>query len=188
MELVHPIRDKKQIDSIKKILKATNLRNYCLFTLGINSGLRISDLLNLKIKDVIDKRGRVRDRISIVEIKTGKKKDFPFSDVAKKSITEYLSERKYRRNQHLFLSRKWNGPLTRQQAYRIINDAARSVGIKEKIGTHTLRKTFGYHAYHKGIDLSLLQKLFNHATPGTTLTYIGITQEQVDNVYLTLNL
>jgi len=56
MEYVEPIRNRKTIDDIKKILKATNLRDYCLFTLGINSGLRICDLLNLKIKDVMDKK------------------------------------------------------------------------------------------------------------------------------------
>nr|WP_255524701.1 tyrosine-type recombinase/integrase [Alicyclobacillus sp. SO9] len=95
MEFVQPIREKKQIDSIKKILKATNLRDYCLFILGINSGLRISDLLKLNIRDVMDERGRVRDRISIRETKTGKTKDFPVGDTARKAIVEYLGTRAY---------------------------------------------------------------------------------------------
>ena len=76
---------------------------------------------------------------------------------------------------YVFRSRKGGGPISRQQAYRIINAAARSVGIKDKIGTHTLRKTFGYHAYKAGVDITLLQSIFNHSAPSTTLRYIGIT-------------
>lgn len=188
MEFVQPIRVKKQIDSIKKILKATNLRDYCLFILGINSGLRISDLLKLNIHDVMDERGRVRDRISIRETKTGKTKDFPVGDTARKAIVEYLGTRAYTLDDPLFLSRKGGQALKRQQAYKIINDAARAVGIKENIGTHTLRKTFGYHAYQAGVSLAVLQKLFNHSAPSVTLSYIGITQDELDDVYLNLNL
>ena len=70
----------------------------------------------------------------------------------------------------------------------IINDVAKSIGIKDKIGTHTLRKTFGYHAYNNGYDITLIQKLFNHSTPAITLRYIGITQEELDDVYLSLDL
>ncbi|WP_072169790.1 tyrosine-type recombinase/integrase [Propionispora sp. 2/2-37] len=71
---------------------------------------------------------------------------------------------------------------------KIINNAARSIGITEKIGTHTLRKTFGYHAYQSGVSIGVIQKLFNHSAPSITLRYIGITQDDLDNVYLNLNL
>jgi len=84
MEYVEPIRDRKKIDDIKKILKATNLRNYCLFILGINSDLRICDLLNLKIKDVLDEKRKIKDRITIREQKTGKVKNFPIAIQQKK--------------------------------------------------------------------------------------------------------
>jgi len=188
MELVEPIRDKKKIEAIKKILKASSLRNHCFFTLGINSGLRISDLLSLKISDVIDEKGKIKDRINLKEQKTGKNKDFPISDVAKKALKEYLESKPYSSEEALFASRKGKSRINRQQAYRIINLAARTVGIVEKIGTHTLRKTFGYHAYQSGIDITLLQKLFNHSAPSITLAYIGITQDQIDDVYLNLNL
>ena len=76
----------------------------------------------------------------------------------------------------------------RQQAYKIINNVAKSVEIKEKIGTHTLKKTFGYHAYNNGYDITLIQKLFNHSSQSVTLRYIGITQEELDDVYLSLDL
>jgi integrase len=84
------------------------------------------------------------------------------------------------------------------QAYRIINQAAEMVGlvvrdhqeriVKGEIGTHTLRKTFGYHAYKNGTDIVLLQDIFNHSSPSTTLRYIGITEDDKQEVYLSSNL
>ena len=90
----------------------------------------------------------------------------------------------------LFPSRKGRGhsPLSRVQAYRILKSAARQIGINESVGTHTLRKTFGYHAYRNGADITMIQKLLNHSAPSTTLAYIGITKEDLDAVYIALNL
>ena len=187
MEFVQPIRDLKKIDTIKKLLKQQNLRDYCLFVLGINSGLRISDLLKLRISDVSEK-GKIKDRIRLREKKTNKFKDFPLSNSTKSALKEYLKTREYNENEPLFISRKNKGFLMRQQAYKLINDVAKAVGIKEKIGTHTLRKTFGYHAYNNGYDITLIQKLFNHSSPSVTLRYIGITQDEMDDVYLSLDL
>lgn len=188
MEFVQPIRDRKAIETMKKVLRSQSIRDYTLFVLGINSGLRISDLLRLRVSDVLDERGKIRDRISIRERKTGKVKDFPLSESSIKATKEYLGTMHIYPQQVLFPSRKGYGPITRQQAYRILNEAARSIGIKEKIGTHSLRKTFGYHAYQSGIDITIIQKLLNHSSPSVTLAYIGITQEQLDDVYLNLNL
>ncbi|BBM86842.1 site-specific integrase [Candidatus Uabimicrobium amorphum] len=188
MEFVHPIRDRKKIDAMKKYLRGSSERNHCLFILGINSGLRISDLLKLRILDVVDGK-KIKERICIREKKTGKNKEFPIGTNAKRAIVDYLKTRvEYSPNEPLFISRKNKRHLGRWQAYKIINDAAKAVGIKEKIGTHSLKKTFGYHAYKEGKDITLIQKLFNHSAPSVTLAYIGITQEDLDNVYLELNL
>ena len=182
MELVEPIKSKKQIDALKKYLRGQNIRDYLLFVLGINSGLRISDLLKLTVEDV-----KGQERISVREQKTGKTKDFPLSDTCKKAIQEYLKITGVK-DGYLFSSRKGTDPITRIQAYRILNEAAQRVGIKEAVGTHTLRKTFGYHAHQNGIDITRIQKLLNHSAPSVTLAYIGITKEELDNVYITLNL
>lgn len=187
MEFVEPIRNKKQLDNMKRYLKEKNLRDWLLFVLGINSGLRISDLLALTIADVKDK-----DRITIREKKTGKAKDFPLSDTCKKAISDYLKVNSSA-GSVLFPSRKSagsknTGALSRQQAYEIINGAARAVGITEAIGTHTLRKTFGYWAYQAGVDIAKIQKLLNHSAPSVTLAYIGITKEELDEIYINLNL
>lgn len=201
MEFVQPIRDKGRIEAMKKLLKASNMRDYVLFVLGINSGLRISDLLGLTVGDVTAKGKKapsISDRISLKETKTGKTKSFPLGDTSKKAIKDYLSSRgldcndPHQRSLPLFPSRKRADggcrPISRIQAYRILNDVAKVVGIEERIGTHTLRKTFAYHAYQNGYDLSMIQKLLNHSSPGVTLRYIGITQDEMDNVYLSLNL
>lgn len=188
MEFVQPIRDKKKLEAMKKILKATSLRDYCLFVLGINSGLRISDLLTLKLSDIIDSKGEILPRVTVREQKTNKTKDFPLGEATRKALKEYLNYVSLIYDGPLFPSRKGRGPITRQQAYRILNAAARSVGISEKIGTHSLRKTFGYHAFQAGVDITRIQKLLNHSSPGITLAYIGITQDELDDVYLTLNL
>lgn len=187
MEFVQPIRDSQKIKTIKKLLRQQNLRDYCLFVVGINSGLRISDLLKLRISDVIE-GNKIKDRIRLREKKTNKFKDFPLSDKTKSALKEYLNTRKYNDNEPLFISRKNKGFLLRQQAYKIINNVAQEVGIKEKIGTHTLRKTFGYHAYKNGYDIAIIQKLFNHSSTSVTLRYIGITQDNLDDIYLSLDL
>lgn len=186
MEFVEPIRDRKKIEAMKKLLKGSNLRDYVLFTLGINSGLRVSDLLQLKVTDVLDENRKIKDRINLREKKTGKSKTFPLSDTVIKALREYVAA--LPTDSALFPSRKGGTPITRQQAYRVLNEAARTVGIKDKIGTHTLRKTFGYHAYIGGVDVTRIQALLNHSSPRETLRYIGITQDELDDVYLNLNL
>ncbi|WP_052292803.1 tyrosine-type recombinase/integrase [Aminobacterium colombiense] len=104
-----------------------------LFVLGINSGLRVSDLLALKVSDVIDDRGNVRDRISMREKKTGKSKDFPIGKNARKAIQEYMENVETESELPLFQSKKGNGAITRVQAYRILNEAARTVGIRRPL-------------------------------------------------------
>lgn len=187
MEYVEPIRDKKQLENMKQYFKERNPRDYLLFVLGINSGLRISDLLALTVEDVKD-----RNRIAIREQKTGKIKDFPLSDTCKNAVCEYL-EVTGLTSGVLFPSRKTNGSkgsgaISRQQAYAAINGAARKVGITDRVGTHTLRKTFGYWAYQAGVDVTRIQKLLNHSASSVTLAYIGITKEELDEVYINLNL
>lgn len=174
MELVQPIRDKIKIQQIKDTLKKNGFRDFLLFVAGINTGLRISDLLKLQVSDVKDK-----DHIIIKEQKTGKTKRFFINGCFKKHVEAYIQD--MAGNDYLFQSRKGeNQPLTRIQAYRIINEACQKCGIKDNIGTHTLRKTFGYHHYQQFKDVALLQDIFNHSAPSVTLRYIGINDDIKD--------
>ena len=189
MNEVGAIKDKKQIEKVKNILRKTNLRDYLLFVMGINVGLRISDLLKLKFRDLIDDKGNILDVIKIKEVKTGKTKTFSINKSVKRTLSEYMKEVDHWPGKFLFCSRKGeNKPISRVQAYRIINEACRIAKIKGSIGTHTLRKTFGYWAYKQGIDITLLMRIFNHSSPAITLRYIGITQEEINDVYINLDL
>lgn len=185
MEYVEPIREKKQIEAVKKILKSGNIRDYVLFVIGINSGLRISDLLTLRVSDVFDGK-KIKDRITIREQKTGKLKNFPVSDTIAKALKEYNVSSMIV-DAPLFPSQKGGNPISRVQAYRILNTAAEGLKL-QKIGTHTLRKTFGYHAYLAGVDVSRIMQLLNHSSQKETLRYIGISQDELDEIYLNLNL
>lgn len=174
MNLVQPIRSKDQIQEIKDELKKNGYRDYLLFTGGINTGLRISDLLKLKVSDVRDK-----DHIVLTEEKTGKTKRFLINGCFKSNLEGYIKNMSD--DDYLFCSRQGgNKPIDRTQAYRIINEACKKVGIKDRIGTHTLRKTFGYHHYQQFKDVALLQDIFNHSAPSVTLRYIGINDDLKD--------
>lgn len=174
MVCVEPIRDKSKIEIVKRILKEHGSRDYLLFLLGINSGLRISDILKLKVSDVKDK-----EYIELNEQKTGKYKRFPITNSFKEALEELIIGKKS--DEWLFSSQCGGKPITRIQAYRIICNACLEAGITTRIGTHTLRKTFGYHFYNKTKDIALLQCLFNHSAPSITLQYIGINQDIIDS-------
>lgn len=174
MQYVQPIRDKKKIEEIKAVLKENGTRDLLLFSMGINTGLRISDLLNLKVIDVWGK-----SHVEIKEQKTGKLKRFPLLGNLQLLIDEYVRNKDC--FEYLFKSRNGeNKPITRVMAYMIINVACRACGIQDNIGTHTLRKTFGYHHYQTFKDVAILQSLFNHSSPSITLRYIGITQDEIE--------
>lgn len=181
MKYVQPIRDIEKIKEIKNYLKKQSYRDYFLFLMGINTGLRISDLLNLKVIDIKDKTHFV-----LKEQKTQKTKRFPLYTL-QEDIKEYIKGMKD--NDFLFPSRLEKGkrPLSRYRAWAILSDAGKHVGLNE-IGTHTLRKTFGYHFYQKTKDVAILQELFNHSAPSITLRYIGINQDMIDNVMINFKL
>ncbi len=175
MNIVEPIRKKKDLKKIENILKKQGLRDLLLFTIGTNCGLRISDILNLNVGDVKNK-----DYINIKEKKTGKYKRFPINSKLKPMFAKFTKGRNL--DEPLFLS-VFKNRMERTQCYRIVNDACKKAGIDYKIGTHTLRKTFGYHHYQKFKDVVILQKIFNHYSPQVTLRYIGIDQDMIDDSY-----
>ena len=175
MSTVEPIRNLNDLKRLEDVLARQNMRNLLFFTIGTNCGLRISDILALNVEDVKDK-----NYIQIVEQKTGKSKKFPINSKLKPMFEEYTKGLNLK--DPLFKS-TFNNRLDRFAAYHILKDACQKVGIEEKVGTHTLRKTFGYHHYKKYKDVALLQKIFNHSSPQITLRYIGIEQDQIDESY-----
>ncbi len=188
MKAVEPIRDPKQINTMKKYLRGKNIRDYALFVVGINVALRISDLLELKWGDVLDgKNFRV---IILKEGKTHKIRNIKLNRTSKKALEELLETLDtYCMEDYIFKSREGNNePITRQQAFYILRDAAKAVGIKEKVGTHTLRKTWGYHAWKAGYNPALIMETLNHNSLGVTKRYLGIRQDDINDLYDGLNI
>lgn len=175
MKFVEPIRDLTKITQVKNLLLKQSRRNFLLFVLGINTGLRISDILKLRVSDVTDTK-----YIFIREQKTNKIRQIIISKRIRIILNKYIQTKSL--NDYLFKSRKGkNSPISRVQAYRILQEACKKVKVIERIGTHTMRKTFGYHFYKKTKDIALLQNILNHSSPNVTLRYIGVNQDIIDN-------
>ncbi|MFC4320865.1 tyrosine-type recombinase/integrase [Litchfieldia salsa] len=172
MEYVEALKDLKQIRKIKNMLWKQSKRDYLLFVIGINTGLKISELLSLKVRDLMDENGHIKP---FLELPT-KQHPLPsyINKQVEKALNSYLPISNIGYDDYLFKTPKSTQPISRQQAYRIINKAAKNCDIPGKIGTHSLRKTFGYHAYKKGVAISILQKMFNHSSSTETLKYLGI--------------
>ncbi|PGT58060.1 site-specific integrase [Bacillus cereus] len=172
MNFVQPIRDPEQIQQIKEHLKEKNARNYILFVMGINTGLRISDILKLKVGDV---QG---SHISMREMKTGKQKRIQITSALKRELKWFSEGREV--GEYVLKSRKGkNRPIGRSMAYKILKSTAAEFGLDE-IGTHTLRKTYGYHMYMQTKNIALLMEIFNHSSEKVTLRYIGVNQDAMD--------
>lgn len=173
MNTVEPIRDMDIVLDVADYLKSKNERDYVLFMFGIYTGLRISDILKFRVRDVRD-----RDAVYIREKKTGKEKRFPINAELKPIIEEYIHGK--RDFEYLFKSPHFpNKAISRQQAYNILADAGKTFGISS-MGTHTLRKTFGYHMYQQTHDAVTIKEILNHSDISVTLRYIGINQDNKD--------
>lgn len=147
-----------------------------MWLLGSNIGMRISDITKIRVRDV-----RQKDHLVFHDQKTGKKHRMPVNRHLKKEIQEYIESRNLKDDDYLIQSRKGNNqPLSRIQAYCVLNDAAKACGIDSPIGTHTMRKTFGYWHYKQHKDVALLQQVFGHSAPSVTLRYIGIDDDIID--------
>ncbi|MEH7747376.1 tyrosine-type recombinase/integrase [Neobacillus drentensis] len=188
METVDALRDVAQINEMKNYLKEHSYRDYLLFVVGINTGLKISELLLIKVKELFTSDGEMKDFYHYSEQESERRKSVYLNKKVKEAVRSYLDQVNSEQQIYLFQSRKFKQPITRQQAYRIIHDAAVKVGIEGKIGTNSLAKTFGFHAFKQGVSIALLQKHFNHSTPAETLKFLGITKEDLITTQIDVNL
>lgn len=173
---VEPIKDLDLIRDMIMYLDTKSKRNKMLFVTGIYTGLRISDLLKLRVKDIYKK-----NRLDIKQTKTGNIVYIPVNTQLKKAIIEYVEENNMQSYELLFRSRKGiNKAITRQQAYNILTDVSKKFGI-ENIGTHTMRKTAGYHMYYAvGKDVGIVMQMLGQKDQGSTLRYIGISDMDIE--------
>ena len=169
---VDSIRNKEDIERMEHALRYISYRDYMIFKTGINSALRISDLMKLKVS-------KVRKRIfGIHEQKTGKYRQIFINDHFKPVLWDYM---KYMRDDdYLFRTMRSNELPSYFPFYHHLKKAGAYCELDINIGTHTCRKTFGYWHYQQFKDIAILMELLNHSNERETLIYIGVIQEEIN--------
>ena len=167
-----PIRSLDELTAFRSyyLNKEVNLRNYMLICMGLNTALRISDMLQLKWGNVYDfDRKHYVKHIVVCEGKTGKETRIAIND-------------------YIFTGKTKGTHLSRSQAFRIITHVAEALNMENGISCHSLRKTFGYYAWKYGTPPAMLMEIYNHSSYEITKRYLGIKQDDRDNVFLKVNL
>lgn len=197
MNKAQPIRNKEDLHNIRSYyqLVEPHPRNQLLIIMGLNTALRISDILSLRWCDVYDyKHDCWRDHINLYEAKTGK-----YSSIFSNShVVEYLkiyknhyeefTKRTPNEASYIFTNGYQNVPLSRVQAYNIVRRAAIGCDLDGVVSCHSLRKTFGYHAWKQGTQPALLMNIYNHSSFEVTKRYLGIDQDDRDSVFRNVKL
>ncbi len=194
MKLVQPIRDLETLQRCFEIArdhdrnrKTGEVSWELILLIGLNTSLRVSDFRRFKVSDL-----RGKDYAQMQAKKTGKEARILINPQARREINRLLAGRKP--DEYIFQSRQKDSithkarPITRQRCYQIMNTIAKEAGIEERIGCHTLRKTFGYHYYKLTGDVVSLQRILGHSFQRETLVYIGVVQENIDESLMKMNM
>lgn len=199
MKTTQPVRDIVELKKIKKYYREVkpNKRNFLLIICGLNTALRISDILKLRWKDVYNENLlSFKSHIDVKEQKTGKKTTVFINNNLKEALASFLKDIIAKKGklcdvmeQFIFIGQKsTDKPISRIQAFRIISEAAVKCLLSHKVSCHSLRKTFGYHAWKKGVSPALLTSIYNHSSYKITTRYLGIDQDDRDEVFELVNL
>ena len=194
LKFVEPFRNKKEVEAVRLYLRGKDIKHGLWFWIGVNSALRISDLLSLRVGNIRKPDGSIVNKITLKEQKTGKTKEFPISDKIRTEIQTVIQQYKLEDDDDpLFPSHKRGEnrslkPIGRSYANQLITEAALMCNIKGNYGSHSMRKSFAYFAWQQGTDVLLLMDLLNHSSPKDLRRYIGITQDQLNEIYLSVDL
>ena len=192
MSTTQPIRNQHDLEQLKNyyLNQKPNLRNYALICTAVNTALRISDILILKWEQVYDfTLKKFRTHLEITEKKTGKHCMTALNQAAITGLRFYFESLSYVDPKHyIFTGHLRDTPLCREQAYRIIKNACNTLHLPDHISCHSLRKTFGYHAWLAGTNPALLVSIYNHSSFEVTKRYLGIEQDDKDHLFLNLTL
>lgn len=187
MSTTQPIRDGEDVHKLIAYYEQEepNLRNKTLIIFALHTALRISDILALRWENVYHfKKKRYVDHLSVYEKKTGKISRLAFNQHVLQALEEYRNSRNPQPQDYIFS--KMNDPshpLCRSQAYRIVKKAAEATLNEPHISCHSLRKTFGYHAWKQGISPVLIMDVYNHSSFVITRRYLGIDQDDRDALF-----
>ena len=189
MAATQPIRKKHEVRALAfYYFKRGQIRNYVLLVLGIFTALRISDLLRLRWDDVYDfKSKRVRGHIDIIEKKTKKSKTIALNRHAICAL-RIFAPKAAKQGGFIIENINTGKSISRIQAYRIIRRASDDLEFQVRVSCHSLRKTFGYHAWKSGVSPVVIMEIYNHSSLGVTRRYLGVTQDDKNKVYLDLDL
>ena len=187
MNRTEPIRDPLLLRAFLNYYKITGqYRNHVLLNLGVYTALRISDILSISTNDVYDfRKQKIKDYITVTEKKTGKSKTIALHQDIKNALNSYFDDA--HPLNPLIINETTGTSISRSHAYRIIDEAAKAVSIPHKVSCHSLRKTFGYHAWKNGISPVVLMDIYNHNSYEVTKRYLGVTQDDHNKVYLSLS-
>ncbi len=194
MAKTQPIRNPEDIKKLRNFYKENepHPRNYTLICIGLNTALRISDLLVLTWGDVYDfSKKQIYNHLLVTEEKTNKKNLIYLNKNVKDALIMYQKTLPFiTKNMYLFMGThaKNNHPLHRSQAYRIIRHACEKLELEKNISCHSMRKTFGYQAWKSGVQPALLMNIYNHSSYEITKIYLGIEQDDKDAVFNKINL
>lgn len=187
MSTTLPIKNPEQLRLFKDFYQTEkpNVRNYTLIIMGLNSALRISDILSLTYGDVYDyQQAEWKTHLVVTEQKTGKQNRIYMNQEIRETLRVYTDPSQKKSSLWLFGSQmQKEQPLSRYQAYRIVKKAASFAGLDDNVSCHSLRKTFGYHAWKQGTQPALLMNIYNHSTYQITKRYLGIDQDDKDEVF-----
>jgi len=178
---------REESDKVLSLLKTQ--RDKTLFILGIKSGFRISELLTIRVRDIIQNDQVVnRIKVSRMYMKANRTREVALNPVAKEYILELILRDKLEPNHYLFRSRKGdNKPITRVQAWYVLKQAFNTAGLLGTTGTHSMRKSFGMNVYRAlGNDLVATQKALGHSDIGSTIAYLPTDDEEIDKVIVNL--
>lgn len=193
MSQTKPIKNISEMKAFRDyyLLENYNLRNYVLIVFGLNTALRISDLLTVCWADIFDfKKKSFRKHLEITESKTGKRNIIALNSSIVSALLLYKESFSHiTEKDFLFPSPKDpTTHLSRYQAYRIVKHAADAVGIDGVIGCHSMRKTFGYQASKQGVSPAILMNIYNHSSYQITKRYLDIDQDDKDETFFKVTL
>jgi len=188
MNFVDPFRETKDIRNMLEICEEEGkYKEKLLLLFGINSSLRISDLLEVTWEDILtSERELIKNSFKIKEGKTRKTKVITLNLMLKQGIKDYMTHETRLKKGYVFKS-SYRGRIhqhfTRQYAHNFIKWVTYAAGMEGNYSTHSLRKTFGFRAREAGVDIGTIMEVLNHSSPETTLRYLGYTARDVANVY-----
>lgn len=192
MSTCQPLRKKEDIQKMKDYFyNREEWRNYALVIVGLNTALRINDILHIQWKDVYNNKNNCfYSHIHLIEQKTKKEAFIVLNHAVIAALTIYKDSLKnFCDTDYIFCnSRAGNQPLSRVQAFRIIKETAKKNDLGDHISCHSLRKTFGYQAWKNGAEPALLMNIYNHSSYEITKRYLGIDQDDKDDLFLEMNL